>query len=35
VTLWLTVILALGSGLDYFLKFYRKVANELPSGSRA
>jgi phosphatidylglycerophosphate synthase len=35
VTLWLTVFLALGSGLDYFLKFYRKVANELPSGSRA
>jgi CDP-diacylglycerol---glycerol-3-phosphate 3-phosphatidyltransferase len=35
VTLWLTVILALGSGLDYFFKFYRKVANEFPSGSRA
>jgi CDP-diacylglycerol--glycerol-3-phosphate 3-phosphatidyltransferase len=33
--LWLTVILALASGLDYFLKFYRRVANELPSGSGA
>jgi hypothetical protein len=35
VTLWLTVVLALGSGLDYFLRFYRKVANALPSGSEA
>jgi CDP-diacylglycerol--glycerol-3-phosphate 3-phosphatidyltransferase len=35
VTLWVTVVLALGSGLDYFLRFYRKVANALPSGSEA
>lgn len=31
IALWLTVILALVSGLDYFLRFYRKVATELPS----
>ncbi len=35
VALWVTVVLALASGLDYFLKFYRKVAGELPSGSGA
>jgi CDP-diacylglycerol--glycerol-3-phosphate 3-phosphatidyltransferase len=25
--LWLTVLLALGSGLDYFLRFYKKVSS--------
>jgi CDP-diacylglycerol---glycerol-3-phosphate 3-phosphatidyltransferase len=33
VALWLTVVLALASALDYFLKFYRKVANGLPARS--
>jgi CDP-diacylglycerol--glycerol-3-phosphate 3-phosphatidyltransferase len=35
VALWVTVILALVSGFDYFLRFYKKVARGLPSGSRA
>lgn len=33
--LWLTVILALASGLDYFFRFYRRVAGGLASGSEA
>jgi CDP-diacylglycerol--glycerol-3-phosphate 3-phosphatidyltransferase len=35
IALWITVALALISGADYFLKFYKKVARQLPSGSRA
>ena len=35
VALWITMVLAIISGLDYFLRFYRKVVQELPSGSRA
>lgn len=35
IALWVTVTLALVSGVDYFLKFYKKVERELPSGSRA
>lgn len=35
IALWVTVILALVSGIDYFLRFYKKVVVELPSGSRA
>jgi CDP-diacylglycerol--glycerol-3-phosphate 3-phosphatidyltransferase len=35
IALGITVALALISGLDYFLRFYKKVARELPSGSRA
>ena len=35
IALGITVGLALISGLDYFLRFYKKVARELPSGSRA
>ncbi|HSF15586.1 MAG TPA: CDP-diacylglycerol--glycerol-3-phosphate 3-phosphatidyltransferase [Vicinamibacteria bacterium] len=33
--LWITVGLALASGVDYFLRFYRKVSGELPNGSQA
>ncbi|HEY7698978.1 MAG TPA: CDP-diacylglycerol--glycerol-3-phosphate 3-phosphatidyltransferase [Vicinamibacteria bacterium] len=33
--LWLTVVLALASALDYFLRFYRKVASGLPSQSQS
>lgn len=35
IALWVTVILALVSGLDYFLRFYKKVAGESPSESGA
>lgn len=35
VALWLTVILALVSGLDYFWRFYRNVASGLPTGTGA
>lgn len=35
VALWLTVVLALFSGLDYFFRFYKKVSGELPSGSQS
>lgn len=35
VALWLTVVLTLLSGFDYFFRFYRKIAGELPSGSGA
>ena len=35
IALWITVALALISGADYFLKFYKKVARQLPSRSRA
>jgi CDP-diacylglycerol--glycerol-3-phosphate 3-phosphatidyltransferase len=35
VALWVTVVLALVSGFDYFLRFYKKVARGLPKGSRA
>ena len=35
VALWMTVILALVSGFDYFLRFYKKVATELPSSGQA
>lgn len=35
VALWIAVILTIVSGLDYFLRFYKKVARELPPGSRA
>jgi CDP-diacylglycerol--glycerol-3-phosphate 3-phosphatidyltransferase len=34
VTLWITVLLALASGMDYFFRFYRRVAGPLPSESR-
>ena len=30
VALWLTVILALLSGVDYFFRFYKKVSGDLP-----
>ncbi|HXV63695.1 MAG TPA: CDP-diacylglycerol--glycerol-3-phosphate 3-phosphatidyltransferase [Vicinamibacteria bacterium] len=33
--LWITVGLALASGVDYFLRFYKKVSGELPTGSQA
>jgi CDP-diacylglycerol--glycerol-3-phosphate 3-phosphatidyltransferase len=32
VALWVTVILALVSGLDYFLRFKRVVSQEQPNG---
>ncbi len=35
VALWVTLILALVSCLDYFLRFYKKVAKGLPNGIRA
>lgn len=35
VALWLTVILALVSGLDYFLRFYKKVSGGLPTSTQA
>lgn len=35
VSLWVAVSLALISGVDYFLRFYRKVGGEIPTGSRA
>lgn len=35
VALVITVVLAVVSGADYFLRFYKKVAGELPTGSRA
>ena len=35
VVLWTTVGLALASGVDYFLKFYKKVSGGLPTGSQA
>jgi CDP-diacylglycerol--glycerol-3-phosphate 3-phosphatidyltransferase len=35
VALWVTVVLAVVSGFDYFLRFYKKVARGLPAGSRA
>ena len=35
IALGISVALALISGADYFLRFYKKVARELPTGSRA
>ncbi|MFQ5791045.1 MAG: CDP-alcohol phosphatidyltransferase family protein, partial [Acidobacteriota bacterium] len=35
VALWVAVVLTLVSGVDYFLRFYKKVAQGLPSGYRA
>jgi phosphatidylglycerophosphate synthase len=35
VSLWVAVSLALISGVDYFLRFYRKVGGEIPTGNRA
>jgi CDP-diacylglycerol--glycerol-3-phosphate 3-phosphatidyltransferase len=35
IALWVTMILALVSGLDYFLKFYKKVVRGLPTGTHA
>ena len=35
VSLWIAVGLALISGVDYFLRFYRKVGEEIPTGSGA
>lgn len=36
VVLWITVVLALASGVDYFIRFYRKISSEeFPSGSGA
>jgi CDP-diacylglycerol--glycerol-3-phosphate 3-phosphatidyltransferase len=35
LTLWLAVFLTVVSGLDYFLKFYKKVTGELPDESGA
>jgi CDP-diacylglycerol--glycerol-3-phosphate 3-phosphatidyltransferase len=34
IALWVTVTLALASAVEYFVKFYRRVAQELPAGSR-
>lgn len=31
--LWVAVVLTLASGVDYYLKFYRKLGEELPTGS--
>lgn len=33
IVLWITVTLALVSALDYFVKFYRRVGQGLPTGS--
>ena len=35
IALAVTVVLALVSGLEYFLRFYKKIARELPTGSGA
>ena len=36
IALWLTVILALASGLDYFIRFYRRVSDaSSPGGTEA
>ena len=35
VALWLAVVLTLVSGLDYFLRYYKRVDRTAPSGGRA